>query len=227
VCVFFFCYLLTHSLTHSPLLPTPWLLSCSVSVVLRGAVDTLETEPMQFSYLPPTIDLVLPSTMDADKESVTIVGKNFGRAQDVRYWSPEEAMVNVTIGACASQSKAVPTFFFQPLQASRTHTRSPSLCSLTLHALRVGFPSLLPLLVCVLPGLRRWRRVPRHAACEPWDQTRATVSHGQAAGMGCCGGGGVVSRVCHFMCFCMPTHHPNNRTLAEVWAVRLLFGGPR
>jgi len=76
----------------------------SVSVVLRGAIDTLETVPLNFSFLAPTIDVVLPSTMDADSDDVVIRGDNYGREEDVINWTPEEAVVNVSIGTSMFES---------------------------------------------------------------------------------------------------------------------------
>ena len=58
----------------------------------------METQALCFSYLPPTIDMVLPSTMDADGVAVTVRGANFGREQDVYKWSVAEAAVAVSIG---------------------------------------------------------------------------------------------------------------------------------
>jgi hypothetical protein len=78
-----------------------------VSVVLRGAIDTLETVPLNFSFLAPTIDVVLPSTMDADNDDVVIRGDNYGREEDVINWTPEEAVVNVSIGTSMFESVEV------------------------------------------------------------------------------------------------------------------------
>jgi hypothetical protein len=71
----------------------------SVSVSLETRNGTRTTDTLLFSYLPPTVDMVLPSTMDADGTAVTVRGSNFGREQDVRKWTDEEAAVAVSIGA--------------------------------------------------------------------------------------------------------------------------------
>jgi hypothetical protein len=62
--------------------------SCSVSIELLLASQALTTEVLLFSYLPPTIDLILPSTMDADGQSVSVRGSNFGREQVCQFVRP-------------------------------------------------------------------------------------------------------------------------------------------
>ena len=54
---------------------------CRVTVHLSLTTESVYTDAVPFSYLPPTIDLVLPSTMDADSEDVSVRGSNFGREQ--------------------------------------------------------------------------------------------------------------------------------------------------
>jgi hypothetical protein len=71
----------------------------SVSVVLNSpSTGDLTTEVLLFSYLPPTIDMVLPSTMDADGQSIVVRGSNFGREVDTVKWTAQEALVAVVVG---------------------------------------------------------------------------------------------------------------------------------
>ncbi len=69
-----------------------------MSVAIAAGSDVLVTGVLPFSYLPPTIDMVLPSTMDADGVAITVRGSNFGREQDLYKWTAEEAAVAVVIG---------------------------------------------------------------------------------------------------------------------------------
>lgn len=66
---------------------------------MNSTVVTLESNAVDFSYLPPTITAVQPMPFNAAGDRLTIKGHNFGHYTADARWTPEQMVLEIVIGA--------------------------------------------------------------------------------------------------------------------------------
>jgi hypothetical protein len=92
------CAIASHSHTSVVVVTPPGIgVNRSVAVRVTSGGASVVTRPLNFSYSPPSIDYILPSTMDADGEPLSIRGSNFGTDLNTSSWTAEELAVVVVV----------------------------------------------------------------------------------------------------------------------------------